>query len=34
MKTDIEDIGERSRGLQRLRPVSFHFRTKPDGPVE
>jgi endosialidase-like protein len=34
MKTDIDDIGERSRGLQRLRPVSFHFRTRPDGPLQ
>jgi hypothetical protein len=35
VKTDIEAVGERSRGLHALRPVSFRYRAHPpDGPVE
>jgi endosialidase-like protein len=35
VKTDIEPVGERSRSLHALRPVSFRFRAHgPDGPVE
>jgi hypothetical protein len=34
VKTDIEDIGERSRRLHALRPVSFHYRAQPAGPLE
>jgi endosialidase-like protein len=34
VKTDIDDIGERSRGIHSLRPVTFHYRTRPDGPLE
>jgi endosialidase-like protein len=35
MKADIEAVGERSRGLHALRPVSFRYRVHPpDGPVE
>jgi Chaperone of endosialidase len=33
-KTQIADIGERSQGVQRLRPVSFHYRAQPDGPLQ
>jgi endosialidase-like protein len=33
-KTDIEDMGERSRGLLALRPVTFHYRARPDGPLQ
>jgi endosialidase-like protein len=35
VKTDIEPVGERSRGLHALRPVSFRYRVHPPGgPVE
>jgi endosialidase-like protein len=34
-KTDIADLGDASRGLLRLRPVSFRYRAHPpDGPVD
>jgi endosialidase-like protein len=35
LKTDIEPVGDRSRGLHTLRPVSFRYRVHPpDGPVD
>jgi endosialidase-like protein len=34
VKTEVEDIGERSRRLHVLRPVTFHYRARPDGPLE
>jgi endosialidase-like protein len=34
VKADIEDIGERSRAVHSLRPVTFHYRARPDGPLE
>jgi Chaperone of endosialidase len=34
VKIGIEDIGERSRGVHSLRPVTFHYRTQPDGPLQ
>jgi len=35
VKTDILDLGDQSRALHQLRPVSFRYRSHPpDGPVE
>jgi hypothetical protein len=33
-KQDIEDIGDRSSGLMRLRPVAFHYKKFPNDPLE
>jgi hypothetical protein len=35
VKTDIHDLGDQSRALHQLRPVSFRYRSHPpDGPLE
>jgi hypothetical protein len=35
VKTDIHDLGDHSRALHQLRPVSFRYRSHPpDGPLE
>jgi Chaperone of endosialidase len=33
-KTDVQDLGSEEGRLQRLRPVSFHLKTDPAGPVQ
>jgi len=33
-KRDIQSMGDRSRGLLKLRPVTFHYKFEPDGELQ
>jgi hypothetical protein len=33
-KQDVADMGDASSNLMELRPVTFHYKTHPDGPLQ
>jgi hypothetical protein len=33
-KQNIETMGDRSRGLLKLRPVTFHYKSDPNGELQ